>query len=105
MLIRVCNSYYICKLCLYILGVCSCFTYYMGPDCSIDERDGLTISDIEGGGECDLADGEECECFYVRSENIQDNFTCSVHASKVLLNIQILFSFDNDQLHICNIKH
>jgi hypothetical protein len=59
----------------------------MGPDCSIDERDGLTIFDIEGGGECDLADGEECECFYVRSENIQDNFTCSVNTSKVILNV------------------
>ncbi|XP_060570785.1 uncharacterized protein LOC132729062 isoform X2 [Ruditapes philippinarum] len=67
-------------------GICSCFTYYMGPDCSIDERDGLTILDIEGGGQCDLADGEECECFYVRSENIQDNFTCNVNTSKILKN-------------------
>ncbi|XP_060556760.1 uncharacterized protein LOC132717337, partial [Ruditapes philippinarum] len=67
-------------------GICSCLTFYKGSDCSIDERDGLTILDIEGGGECDLADGEACECFYVRSENIQDNFTCSVNTSKILKN-------------------
>jgi hypothetical protein len=45
----------------------------------------LIIDDIEGGGECDLGDGDECLCFHVRSTHILDGFKCQTNVSKVYI--------------------
>ncbi|XP_060573106.1 neurogenic locus Notch protein-like [Ruditapes philippinarum] len=64
---------------------CDCFGFFHGAECDIDERDPLTIDDIEGGGECDLADGDECLCFHVRSSNILEGFRCKANISKITI--------------------
>ncbi|XP_053377681.1 neurogenic locus notch homolog protein 1-like isoform X15 [Mercenaria mercenaria] len=65
---------------------CECEQFLHGADCSIDERDPLRIDDIEGGGLCDVADGDECTCFYVRSDTILDGFSCNVNTFKISVN-------------------
>ncbi|XP_060592666.1 von Willebrand factor D and EGF domain-containing protein-like [Ruditapes philippinarum] len=65
---------------------CDCVEFFHGPECDIDERDPLIIDDIEGGGECDLADGDECLCFHVRSSNILEGFICQANISKITFN-------------------
>lgn len=60
------------------LGECTCEKFYHGPTCSIDERDPVQIDDIEGGGECDLKEGDECRCFTVRAESILETVQCRV---------------------------
>ncbi|XP_053387517.1 von Willebrand factor D and EGF domain-containing protein-like isoform X3 [Mercenaria mercenaria] len=65
---------------------CECEQFLHGPDCSIDERDPLRIDDIEGGGLCDIAEGDDCACFYVRSDRILDGFSCNVNTSKISVN-------------------
>ncbi|XP_060570056.1 uncharacterized protein LOC132728427 [Ruditapes philippinarum] len=62
---------------------CVCFGFFHGAECDIDERDPLIIDDIEGGGECDLVDGDECSCFHVRSSNILEGFKCQANISKI----------------------
>jgi hypothetical protein len=64
-------------------GECDCFGFFHGAECDIDERDPLNIDDVEGGGECDLSDGDECLCFHVRSSSILKGFKCQSNVSKV----------------------
>lgn len=66
-----------------IAGECICNKYFHGPECDIDERDPLIIDDVEGGGECNLADGGQCLCFHIRSTNILNFFRCQANVSKV----------------------
>ena len=75
-----------CLYCLCILypGECNCTTFYHGAYCDIDERDPLVVSDIEGGGQCDISNGDECKCFTVRTANaVIDTFQCIVKAFTV----------------------
>lgn len=76
------------RLCIncFILGECLCHTYYHGAFCDIDERTPLIVNDLEGGGQCDIADGEECKCFTVRTENPAiESFSCTVQTYMVVL--------------------
>ncbi|XP_053395651.1 von Willebrand factor D and EGF domain-containing protein-like [Mercenaria mercenaria] len=59
-------------------GDCECDDHYKGADCSIDERDPVTIDDLEGGGLCNLTDGDGCNCFFVRTAYLLPNFTCAI---------------------------
>ncbi|XP_053387633.1 von Willebrand factor D and EGF domain-containing protein-like isoform X3 [Mercenaria mercenaria] len=59
-------------------GECICSQYYHGADCGIDERDPPIITDIEGGGICDVNDGDECRCFYLRGDNLLDGLKCQI---------------------------
>ncbi|XP_060592828.1 uncharacterized protein LOC132747457 isoform X4 [Ruditapes philippinarum] len=65
---------------------CDCFGFFHGAECDIDERDPLNIDDVEGGGECDLSDGDECLCFHVRSSSILKGFKCQSNVSKITVN-------------------
>lgn len=63
---------------LFITGECICNMFYHGPDCRIDERETVIIDDTEGGGLCNLTDGDSCECFYFRTHYLLPNFTCAI---------------------------
>lgn len=61
-----------------------CDAFYHGAYCDIDERDPLLIGDIEGGGSCDTADGNECKCYTVRTANpVIESFQCKIKAYAV----------------------
>lgn len=61
-----------------------CNTYFHGAYCDIDERDLLIVADIQGGGTCDIAGGDECRCFVIRTDNPAiEKFQCIVKAFSV----------------------
>ncbi|KAH3881530.1 hypothetical protein DPMN_005456 [Dreissena polymorpha] len=78
-------------------GTCICSKYTHGSDCSIDERVALIIDDIEGGGLCNLTDGDGCTCFYVRTMNLLQNFSCQINTKVGLTDGTIL---DKTPVHL-----
>ncbi|XP_060578581.1 von Willebrand factor D and EGF domain-containing protein-like [Ruditapes philippinarum] len=65
-------------------GLCSCEDVFRGPDCSIDLRIPPIIYDINDGGLCDTADGNECDCFVIRTDNIFDGFKYEITTFEML---------------------
>jgi hypothetical protein len=60
-----------------------CEEFYHGFDCGIDERTPVIIDDMEGGGLCNITDGDGCECFYIRTHFLLQNFTCAINVTTV----------------------
>ncbi|XP_060581447.1 von Willebrand factor D and EGF domain-containing protein-like [Ruditapes philippinarum] len=62
-----------------INGTCVCKDDYVGDSCFVKTSALLELTDIEGGGECDLADGDDChDCLQFHTENLLKVFKCRI---------------------------
>ncbi|XP_053388311.1 von Willebrand factor D and EGF domain-containing protein-like, partial [Mercenaria mercenaria] len=60
-------------------GTCICKDDYVGVSCFVKKSDPLELTDIEGGGECDLAYGDDChECLQFHTVNLLKGFKCKI---------------------------
>ena len=75
----------------FFTGLCECEGTFRGPDCSIDLRIPPIIYDIHDGGMCDTADGNECDCFVIRTDNIFDGFSYEIRTFEVFIFVFIHF--------------
>jgi hypothetical protein len=88
---------YICYF--YVSGTCVCKDDYVGDSCFVKKSAPLELTDIEGGGECDLADGDDChDCLQFHTENLLKGFKCRINTVDVCLGYKF-------RLHCCRIMH
>jgi hypothetical protein len=67
-----------------VLGTCVCKDDYVGASCFVKKSTPLEFTDIEGGGECDLADGDDChECLQFHTQNLLKGFKCRIDIDEV----------------------
>lgn len=65
-------------------GKCVCRDGYVGDTCFVKKSDVLIITDVEGGGLCDLIHGEDChDCLEFHTENLLKGFKCHISTSEV----------------------
>ncbi|XP_053403283.1 uncharacterized protein LOC123555247 [Mercenaria mercenaria] len=73
------QQYATCTESTNIQGTCICKDDYVGVSCFVKKSDPLQLTDIEGGGECDLAYGDDChECLQFHTVNLLKGFKCKI---------------------------
>ncbi|XP_060581457.1 uncharacterized protein LOC132738052 [Ruditapes philippinarum] len=81
-----------------INGTCVCNDDYVGDSCFVKKSALLVLTDIEGGGECDLADGDDChDCLQFHTENLLKGFKCRIDTVDLDVNGTIIYSDKHDR--------
>ncbi|XP_060590586.1 uncharacterized protein LOC132745655 [Ruditapes philippinarum] len=74
-------------------GTCVCKGDYVGASCFVKKSTPLEFTDIEGGGECDLADGDDChECLQFHTQNLLKGFKCKIDIDELDVNGTVVHS-------------
>ncbi|XP_060602135.1 von Willebrand factor D and EGF domain-containing protein-like [Ruditapes philippinarum] len=81
-----------------INGTCVCKDDYGGDSCFVKTSATPKLTDIEGGGECDLADGDDChDCLQFHTENLLKGFKCRIETVDLDVNGTAIYSVKHDR--------
>ncbi|XP_060602133.1 uncharacterized protein LOC132755297 isoform X2 [Ruditapes philippinarum] len=81
-----------------INGTCVCKDDYVGDSCFVKKSGLLELTDIEGGGECDLADGDDChDCLQFHTKNLLKGFKCRIDTVDLDVNGTVISSDVHDR--------